>query len=149
MNKKQIVINTHLYISVILFVAFLCLSIQCVYDNEIWLCIAFAALTLLPIFAFAISPLYFVFSDACVEIVYNFRQRELIQWSCVRHISLIGSWIGPGAWPRYEIAYPQRERKMFFVAGEIPKTRKTAKLINKYYKKKIERKKSFSTLFRA
>ena len=50
----------------------------------------------------------------------------------------MGSWIGAGgALPHYVIAYPQKEKRLFFVVGEIPKTRKTKKCIENYYKKKI------------
>jgi len=98
----------------------------------------FGIFVLLPVFVFAISPLYFVFSDECVEIVYNFGQREKIKWSDIRNISLMGSWIGGGrGFPHYEIAYPKKEKGLFFVVGEIQKTRKTKRFIEKYYKKKI------------
>ena len=93
---------------------------------------------MLPIFVFAISPLYFSFSDDYVEIVYNYGQRERIKWSDIRSISLMGSWIGAGGGlPHYVIAYPKKEKRLFFVVGEITKSAKTTKLIRKHYKKKI------------
>jgi hypothetical protein len=137
-NKKHIAFNTHLILCFVLFVAFLCLSISCAIEKEIGLSVLFAIFILLPVFVFAISPLYFIFSDECIEIVYNFRQRERIKWKDIKTISLMGSWIGAGGGlPRYEIAYPKKEKRLFFVVGEINKTRRTKKLIMKYYKKKI------------
>ena len=106
--------------------------------NEIDLSIMFGIFILLPIFVFLISPLYFVFSDEYVEIVYNFGQRELIKWKDIRNISLMGSWIGRGGGlPRYSVAYPKKEKRLFFVVGEITKSSRTTKLIKEYYKKKI------------
>ncbi|MBP3391353.1 MAG: hypothetical protein J6L76_01025 [Clostridia bacterium] len=138
MNKKHIAINTHLILCVVLFIVFLGLSISCAIESDIGLSIMFALFILLPLFVFGISPLYFVFSDECIEIIYNFGQKEIIKWSDIRNISLMGSLIGAGGGlPHYNIAYPQKEKRLFFVVGEIQKTRKTKKLIEKYYKKKI------------
>ena len=139
MNKRYIAFNTHLILCVFLFVVFLGLSISSAIIKEIGLSVGFAIFILVPVFVFAFSPLYFIFSDEYIEIVYNFGQREKIEWSDVRNISLIGSWLnGVGfGFPRYHIAYPQKEKRLFFVLSEINKTRKTKKLIMKYYKKKI------------
>ena len=138
MDKKHIAFNTHLILCFILFIVFLSLSIICAIVNEIGLSIMFGIFVLLPIFVFTISPLYFVFSDNYVEIVYNFGQKEQIKWNDIRNISLMGSWIGAGGGlPHYVIAYPRKEKRLFFVVGEIQKTRKTKKLIEKYYNKKI------------
>ena len=138
MNKKHIALNTHLILCLFLFIVFIGLSISCALEKEIGLSIMFGIFVLLPIFVFAISPLYFVFSDECVQIIYNFGQKEKIKWSDIRNISLMGSWIGVGGGlPHYNIAYPKKEKRLFFVVGEIQKTRKTKKLIEKYYKKKI------------
>lgn len=139
MNRRYIVLNTHLMICLTLFPVFLALSVSSAMEQEIGLSIAFALLILLPLFVFAISPLYFVFSDGCIEIVYNFGQRETIKWSDIKSISVVGHWIGKGGGlPHYVIAYPRKEKRLFFVIGEIPKTRKTKKLIEKYYNKKIK-----------
>ena len=138
MNKKHIAFNTHLLLCFALFIIFVVLSISCALVNEIGLSIMFGIFILLPIFVFSISPLYFVFSDEYVEIVYNFGQRELIKWKDIRNISLIGSWIGAGGGlPHYSVAYPKKEKRLFFVVGEITKSSRTTKLIKEYYKKKI------------
>ena len=137
MNKKYIAFNTHLILCFVLFLIFISLSIGCAIESDIGLSIMFGIFVLLPVFVFAISPFYFVFSDECVEIVYNFGQREKIKWSDIRNISLMGSWIGACGLPHYVIAYPKKDKRLFFVVGEIQKTRKTKKFIEKYYKKKI------------
>jgi hypothetical protein len=137
-NKKHIAFNTHLILCLVLFIVFLGLSINCAMGNETVLSVMFAVFVLLPVFGFAVSPLCFVFTDEFVEIVYNFGQRERIKWADIRSISLMGSWIGGGGGsPRYVVASPRTEKRLFFVVGEINKTAKTKKLIMKYYKKEI------------
>ncbi len=138
MDKKHIAVNTHLFLWCVLFIVFLGLSISCGTEKDFGLCILFALFILLPVFVFLISPLYYIFSDESVEIIYNFGQKEIIKWSDIRSISLMGSWIDDcGGLPHYVISYPIKEKRLFFVVGKIQKTRKTKKLIEMYYKKKI------------
>lgn len=138
MNKKHIAINTHLIFYFVLFLVFLCLCVSCAIENNIGLSIGFAIFVVCPVFIFAISPLYFVFSDEYIEIVYNFGLKEQIKWSEIRNIYSVGSWISKGGGlPHYVIAYPKKEKRPFFVVSEITKTAKTKKLIKKYYKKEI------------
>ena len=107
-------------------------------EQEIGLSIGFAVATLLPVFVLLISPLYVVFSDEEIEIVYIMGQKEIIKWKNIRYIRLNGAWISRGGgFPHYEVAYPTDVKRAFFVRGEIPKTRKTKKYIKIYYKKDI------------
>ena len=138
MNKKQIALNTHIMLlCIVLFLGFLGISISCAIENNMGLCVAFAIFAIVPIFVFFISPLCFVFSDEGVEIIYHFGQRENIKWNEIRSITQTGSWVGSGM-PCYEIAYPCREKRWFFVCGSINKMPKTTRLIKKYYKKEID-----------
>lgn len=137
-DKRYVALNTHLIFFIVFFLVFLGLSISCAVENEVAMAVMFSIFALLPIFVFFISPLYFVFDDNAVKIVYNFGQEETIEWNCVRSISLMGSWLGGGGGlPHYVFAYPKKEKQIFFVVGEIPKTRKTKKIIKMYYKKNI------------
>ncbi len=135
-NKKHIAINTHLMLPIILFLIFVGISIASIVENELWGAIGFGIATILPIGVFVISPLYFVFDDEAAKIVYNFGQSLTIPWKEIREIFLLGSWIGGGI-PRYVISFPQRDKRLFFIVGEISKTRRTKKLIKSYYKGKI------------
>ena len=140
-NKpKYYAFNTQLFFVISFFIIFLVLSICAAIDidYEVGLSIGFAVATLLPIFAFLISPLYITFSDEEIEIVYIMGQREIIKWKNIRRIYLNGFWISRGGGlPHYEVAYPTNVKRAFFVRGEIPKTRKTKKYIKMYYKKEI------------
>lgn len=139
MNKKHIAFNTHLIFFATFFLMILGIFEACVRGKEIGLSIAFGLFLLLPIFLFFISPLYFIFSDECLEIVYHFGQREQIKWSQIKCITRMGSWISKsGGFPRYEFIYPSKEKRPFFVVGEVSKTRRTKKLIKQYYKREID-----------
>lgn len=135
-SKKQTAFNTHLSLALILFLIFAGLAVLCGTEKEMGTAVGFAVAALLPLFFFFISPLYFVFSEDEVRIVYCFGQRECIPWSGVRSVSLIGSWVGVGM-PYYSLAYPTKEKRPFFVRGEIAKTGKTKRLIQKYYKRNV------------
>ena len=136
-KKKQIAINTHLWLPIGLFVTFIALAVSCIHEKEIGLTVGFFVAALLPVFGFLIFPVYYVFSEESVKIIYLWGQIEEIEWSSIRSIALYGSWSGGGGPPHYEIAYPTNKKRAFFVNGEISKTRKTKRLIKKYYKKNI------------
>ena len=137
-KQKHYAFNTQLLFVIAFFVVFLVLSICAAIEQEIGLSIGFAVATLLPVFVLLISPLYVVFSDEEIEIVYIMGQKEIIKWKNIRYIRLNGAWISRGSgFPHYEVAYPTDVKRAFFVRGEIPKTRKTKKYIKMYYKKDI------------
>ena len=137
-KQKHYVFNTQLLFVIAFLSFFLVLSICAAIEQEIGLSIGFAVATLLPVFVLLISPLYVVFSDEEIEIVYIMGQREIIRWRNIRCIYFNGSWVSSGGGPpHYEVAYPTNVKRAFFVRGEIPKTRKTKKYIKMYYKKDI------------
>ena len=137
-KKMQIAINTHLWLPIVLFMIFMTISISCISENEIGMTVGFLIAALLPIFVFLISPIYYVFSEESITITYLFGQKEEIKWNSIRSITLYGSWISRGgATPHYHVAYPTNKKRAFFINGDISKTRKTKRLIKKYYKKNI------------
>ena len=134
-KKKQIAKNTHLLHPIVFCVIFILIAIFSAKDEEIWLAVGFAAFTLLPLFVFLISPMYYVFSEEGVKIIYLWGEKEEIEWTSVRSIEIEGSWmVGRMGFPHYHVAYPQNKKLMFFMNGDISKTRRTKKLIKKYYK---------------
>ena len=135
-NKKQIAINTHLWLPGVLFIIFVIIAISCLKEKSIGLFIGFSVATLFPIFGFLISPMYYVFDEEGVEIIYLWGQKEEIKWNLITSVTLDGSWMARyGEPPHYHIAYPTNKKRAFFVSGDISKTKKTKKLITKYYKK--------------
>lgn len=88
-------------------------------------------------FLFVISPVYYLFGKRGVTIVYLLGDREVIPWGSVRSITADGSYISKyGGLPHFAIAYPHAGRR-FYVRGEIAKSRKTRRLLDKYYCGKI------------
>ena len=139
MKEKHIALNTQLIPLVVSFFGLLCLAAISAADKDVVFAIAFVLFAGMVAFGCAIMPQYVAFSDECVEIVYLFGQREIIKWSDIRSITAEGRWFSRyGGPPRYVIAFPRKEKKPFFVTGEIPRTRATKMLLERYYKKKIQ-----------
>ncbi len=136
--KRHTALNTQLFMPILLFLSFAGICVACAVEKEVGLAVAFGFATLLPVFVFAISPLYVVFDEEAVTVVYNFGQRETVAWKEIRGVSLMGGWFSMGGGPpHYVLSFRRAEKRPFFVVGEIPKTRKTKKFITLYYKGKI------------
>lgn len=137
-DKKHIAFNAHLIVWFSIFLVIISMLIVFAIEKDIMAVVFCSVLVLIFIFGFIISPLYVIFSNEGVEIVYNFGQREHIKWGKIKEISLEGGWIithsGP---PMYKIDYRSKEKLPFFAMGEIPKTVKTKRLLKKYYKREI------------
>ena len=100
--------------------------------------IGFAAVALLALFIFLISPMYYAFTNKEIEIVYLWNQKEEIRWIYINNITLFGGWLSRGdATPHYHINYPAQKR-LFFMTGDISKTRKTRRLFKKHYGREIK-----------
>lgn len=138
-NKKQIAVNTHLWLPVMLFAVFITMVIFCIRERAVWLAIGFSIVSLFPLLAFLISPLYYVFTEESVDIIYLWGQREEIQWRAIKRITRCGSWTARGgATPHYHISYSGNQKRAFFMDGDISKTRKTEKLLHRYYGNQID-----------
>ena len=139
MKEKHIALNTQLIAFVLVLFALVCLGAISAAEKDIFDCILFFLFAAVVGFGGAISPLYVAFSEDSVEIVYTCGQREEIRWSDIRSITAEGSWFAKGGGlPHFVLSFPRKEKKPFFVVGEIPKTRTTKMLIERYYKKKIK-----------
>ena len=139
MKEKHIALNTQLIPLVVSFFGLLCLAAISAADKDVVFAIVFVLFAGMVAFGCAIMPQYVAFSDECVEIVYLFGQREIIKWSDIRSITAEGSWFAKGGGlPHFVLSFPRKEKKPFFVVGEIPRTRTTKMLIERYYKKKIK-----------
>lgn len=98
-------------------------------DDSSWGFDFFAILALLFIFISLISPLYFIFSEDAVEIVYNFRQRETIKWKDVREVYQTGSWFYKAGACRIMFYYIPKKKNDCFLYGKNPKDKKNKKLL--------------------
>ena len=124
--------NTYLIIYAIAILIFSALAVAFFMSGDAW-GILFLLIALLAAFIALVSPLYFQFSYKSVTIVYVLGDRETIPWTSVRNITLYGSWIEHfGGFPYYQVAYGHKKQK-FYINGEITKSRKNKKLIEKFY----------------
>ncbi|MBE6670970.1 MAG: hypothetical protein E7593_02065 [Ruminococcaceae bacterium] len=138
-NKKHIAINTHVFLPISLFVIFIIFSASSINNNEFGLAIGFAIFALVFLFGCLISPIYYIFSNDSVIIVYLLGLKEEIKWNYIRNITRKGAWGGGVEGPpHYNISYPTNQKRYFFMNGDISKNRKTNKLLNKFYKKDIK-----------
>ncbi len=124
--------NTHIIVYLVGFLVFLALAVAFFTDGIGW-GIFFMLIALIPIFIIVVSPLRYEYSKKSVIIVYVLGDREIIPWSSVRNITLYGSWISHlDCFPYYQVAYGHKKQK-FYMNGEITKSRKNKKLIEKFY----------------
>ena len=136
MKSRKTVINTHNILVIVLFALFVVFAVVSATEGETWLAVFFGMFCLLPAFVFAISPLCYIFDEKAVTIVYFFGLRETVSWSSIRDIYEIGGWfLHSVGTPRYVLSYPKKEKQVFFMLGEISKTRKTTEFIKRYYGK--------------
>lgn len=137
-RKKEIAINTHLWLPIVGFVVSLLLCILYIGEGAVGGAIVSAIFVLISLFVFLTSPMYYVFTNKEIEIIYLWGQKEKIRWIDIRNITLFGSWISRGeSTPHYHIAYPAQKR-LFFMTGDISKTRKTKRLFKNHYGREIE-----------
>ncbi len=132
-KDKYIAFNNHLLLCIFMFTVMVCFSAFSLREKEIAMAIVFLVIALIAVSVFLTLPIYFTFSEQEIVISYFFGIKERIEWNCIRYISQEGSWVGHG-FPMYVISYPVKEKRPFFVRGEISKTRKTKKFIKKFYK---------------
>ena len=86
-----------------------------------------------------ISPYNYIFSNENVIICHPFKRKEIIPWEDIRSIDKYGSWFNRGfrSLPHYKIYY-RHEKERLFLNGEICRSRKTKRLLKKYYKGTVE-----------
>ena len=96
-------------------------------------------IVLIFVFLLLISPTHYVFTNEKLVICHPFRRRETILWEDIRSINKYGSWFYKTLFglPHYKIYY-RHEKEVIFLNGEICRSRKTKRLLEKYYKGNVE-----------
>ena len=86
-----------------------------------------------------INPIYYLFSEEKLVICHPFKRQETIYWEDIRSISRYGSWSNPKFMgiPHYKVYY-RHDKERWFMKGEICRSRRTKKLLQKYYKGNVE-----------
>ena len=96
-------------------------------------------LILIGAFLLLISPTFYVFSNECVMICHPFKRIEIICWEDIRSIKRYRSLYNRGGigYNNYKIYY-RHEKEVLFLNGEICRSRKTKRLLQKYYKGNVD-----------
>ncbi len=136
-EKKYIAVNFRLLLWMFVLLVFLGLTVVTAREQEWGLALGFGVFSLVALFGIVISPLYVVFTQSAVTIVYLLGTREQILWKDVKKIYSQGSWFSRGAPPAYKLVYASREKLPFLMEGEIPKTIRTRALLKKFWKREI------------
>lgn len=94
------------------------------------------------IFAFllVVSPTHYVFTNEKLVIFYPFiKRREIILWEDVTGVMSFGSWFYKTIFglPYFKIYY-RHEKDFIFLIGQICRSRRTKRLLQKYYKGNIK-----------
>ena len=137
--EKYIAFNNHILPHAFFVVfAFLLVSFG-LWIEEIIFTVFGVLLALIFMALLLISPVYYIFSSESVVICHPFKRRETIYWEDIRSINQYGSWFYPkyDGFTHYKIFY-RHEKETLFLNGEICKTRKTKRLLQKYYKGNVE-----------
>ena len=138
-KTKFVALNTQNFIWMFLLVLFVALSVICFTDRSIVMGIIFLVISAAPVAVILLSPLYYVFTDEGVTIVYTIGGQEIIDWKKVNTVRYFGSWIAKGSGsPHYYIAHYGDKTKRY-MNSEIAKTMKTKKLMELYCHDKIKK----------
>lgn len=138
-TEKEIALNNHilLYLSGAFF-GFVLASFGSWADENIFTVFG-VLIILIFIFLLLISPTFYVFSKENVVICHPFKRRETICWEDIRSIKRYRSLYNRGGigYNHYKIYY-RHEKEVLFLNGEICRSRKTKRLLQKYYKGNVE-----------
>ncbi len=138
-TEKYIAFNTHIlpHTLLVLF-GFLLVSFG-LWIDEIAFIIIGIVLAVGFIAVLLISPTHYVFSEENVVICHPFNRKETICWGAIRNIKIYRGWfyrIGIG-YNHYKIYY-RHEKERIFLNGEICRSRRTQRFLQKYYKGNVK-----------
>lgn len=138
-KNKERAFNKNLWLALFLFAVFVYFSIACAAEREWGLFVGFSLFALFTFFVMLIQPIVITFSEDSIEIIYMVGVKETIPTRQIRKIYKDGDWfVGHNGWPVYVVVYPCSSKKLFFVNGEIPRTRRTKQLLKQYYQEDFE-----------
>lgn len=141
-KKKQTeqykVFNREIVLFSSMFIVLLTVSISCFLTNETDIALFLLAGAILVSLGVFLSPLYFVFSSKSLTAVWLLSFKKTIHWSSVNNIieNKLFSAIDDSA--HYEIMYLYNYKgKQMIRRFDLPRNKKTRKLVEKYAKYKI------------
>lgn len=136
--EKTVIFNRRILLFVVAFVAFLCLSISFFNSGDKEIGIALLVVSALISLGIFFTPLYFIFTKNEITIIWLFQYKRVIPWSAVKSIIELKWGEVYRDLPKYELIY-HLNHKGYIVSKQfdIPRNKKTKKVIERYAKYKI------------
>lgn len=137
--EKYIAFNYHVFVFLFaVFVGFLFSCFGFEIEEAIFVVVGIA-IVLIFVFLLLISPTHYIFTNEKLIICHPFKRRETILWEDVTGVNSFGSWFRRSLFglPHYKIYY-RHKKEIVFLNGEICRSRRTKKLLEKYYKGNVK-----------
>ena len=136
--EKTIIFNRRILFFVITFIIFLCFSISLLKSEDVELGILLLVVSIFISLGIFLSPLYFVFTKNEITIIWFFQYKRIISWSSIKSIIELKWGEVHRDLPKYELIY-HLNYKGYIVSKQfdIPRNKKTKKVIERYAKYKI------------
>ena len=136
--EKTVIFNRRILLFIFAFVMFLCFSISFFKSGDKEIGIALLVISVLISFGIFFSPLCFVFTKNEITIIWFFQYKRIISWNSIKSIIELKWGEVHRDLPKYELIY-HLNYKGYIVSKQfdIPRNKKTKKVIERYAKYKI------------
>lgn len=137
-NEQYKVLNLRVFLFAVLSFVLLTVSFYFFITNDTEIAIFLLVAAIASALVFFLSPLYFVFSVTKLEVAWILPFKKTIFWSSIINIVEYKLFEAVDNASKYEIMYLiSHKGKAVVKQLELPRNKKTRKLIEKYSKKKI------------
>ena len=136
--EKTIIFNRRILIFVFVFIILLAFSISLFKSVDKGLGISLFIVSIFISLGIFLSPLYFVFTENEITVIWLFQYKRVIPWSAIKSIIELKWGEVHRDLPKYELIY-HLNYKGYIVSKQfdIPRNKRTKKMIEKYAKYKI------------
>ena len=136
--EKTVIFNRRILLFIFAFVMFLCFSISFFKSGDKELGIVLLVISVLISLGIFFTPLYFIFTKNEITITWLFQYKRVILWSTIKSIIELKWGEVHRDLPKYELIY-HLNHKGYIVSKQfdIPRNKKTKKVIERYAKYKI------------
>ena len=136
--EKTVIFNRRILLFIFAFVMFLCFSISFFKSGDKEIGIALLVISVLISLGIFFTPLYFIFTKNEITITWLFQYKRVIPWSTIKSIIELRWGEVHRDLPKYELIY-HLNYKGYIVSKQfdIPRNKKTKKVIERYAKYKI------------
>ena len=136
--EKTIIFNRRILFFVIVFITFLCFSISLLKSKDVELGVLLLVVSIFISLGIFLSPLYFVFTENEITVIWLFQYKRIIPWSSIKSIIELKWGEVHRDLPKYELIY-HLNYKGYIVSKQfdIPRNKRTKRMFEKYARYKI------------